>query len=193
MIIAYLAHPVGPDSTPAEVEARDLNIQSALGWLRWLVDSTTWAISAPWLPYVMRLSESQRDRGMRDNFATLERCDLVVLTGGRVSPGMELERHHAFSCGMPVVDLTSLGARAPRDVVNHANAPAFMTYPYRSESSIAGRTRRVWVPPISADTLDSLKVARFQLRLATQNDPDFNAAAGEFLDRLIIAASERLT
>ncbi len=71
IIIAYLAHPV---SAPDQVGI-DANLASARAWLKWLVDNTDWAISAPWIPYVETLAEaSYRDRGLAD--------DLAMVRGG---------------------------------------------------------------------------------------------------------------
>ena len=34
-------------------------------------------------------------RGLADDLAAVERCDAIVLVGGRVSSGMAMERDHA--------------------------------------------------------------------------------------------------
>jgi len=109
-IIAYLAHPV---SAPDQAGI-DANLANARAWLKFLVDSTSWAVSAPWMPYVEALAEATyRERGLADDLAMLERHDLIVLVGGRISSGMELERGRAYDCGLRIVDLTSMGASPP--------------------------------------------------------------------------------
>lgn len=103
-LVAYLAHPVGaPDRAGI-----DATLANARAWLRFLVDTTDLAVSAPWMPYVEALSEDKyRDRGLEDDLAMLERHDAIVLVGGRVSRGMEMERTHAMDLGLPVVDLSA--------------------------------------------------------------------------------------
>ena len=60
------------------------------------------------------LDEHQhRERGLRDMLAILERCDALVLAGGRVSSGMAIERAHAQALHMPIANLTALGRSAP--------------------------------------------------------------------------------
>ncbi len=105
-IVAYLAHPVGaPDQAGI-----DANLANARLWLRWLVDNTPWAVSCPWMPYVETLPEAEyRERGLADDIAMLERHDLIVLVGGRVSNGMEMERQAAIEAGLEVLDLTYCG------------------------------------------------------------------------------------
>lgn len=176
-IVAYLAHPVGPDRTPAEVAARRDNIANTLAWMRWLVENTRWAILVPWLPYVQILDETtHRDRGIADDLAFLERCDVIVLTGGRISPGMAAELAHAHAHGIPVVDLTSWGFRPLEGDPGAAAALAL-----RTRRAITDRPRRVWLPPITVDNLDELKGNRAILR-ANEADHDVVSA--------IIAAAE---
>ena len=101
-LVAYLAHPV---SAPDQAGI-DANLANARAWLRWLVDNTDWAVSCPWMPYVETLAESTyRERGLADDLAMLERHDLIVLVGGRVSSGMAVELTHAIECGIAVADL----------------------------------------------------------------------------------------
>lgn len=109
-LVAYLAHPV---SAPTLHEI-NRNLDNARGWLHFLVDATPWAISAPWIPYVETLAESAyRERGIADDLEMVRRCDLVVLTGGRISHGMEQERWAAIEADIPVCDLTPFGTSAP--------------------------------------------------------------------------------
>lgn len=111
-LVAYLAHPV---SAPDQAGV-DVNLANARAWLRWLVENTPWAVSAPWMPYVETLDEpTHRARGLADDLAMLERHDLIVLVGGRVSAGMALERGHAVKRGLRVLDLTRMGASPPED------------------------------------------------------------------------------
>lgn len=104
ILVMYLAHPIGtgPD--------RDMNIRSAKMWLRALIDILPdCAISIPWLPYVEVLAEdTHRDRGIRDDKIMIARGhDGGIMTGGRMSPGMLIERDHFSVLRRPVVDLTA--------------------------------------------------------------------------------------
>lgn len=115
-LVAYLAHPVGaPDE--AGVQA---NVQRGLRWLRWLVERTDLAVTAPWVGHVLAFLGTDADanagtgavhpiraRGMRDNLAVVDRCDLVVLCGDRVSSGMAEERDGGAiaSCDLTVYGL----------------------------------------------------------------------------------------
>lgn len=105
----YVAHPVGGDVVGNLSRVRD--------WLRFLLDEyPDTAFTIPWLAYVEVLDESldaHRIRGIRDDLAMLERCDGLVLVGGRISPGMELELTHATEHGLQVIDLLYLGKEAP--------------------------------------------------------------------------------
>lgn len=105
--IYYLAHPVSGD-VPG-------NVARALRWLRWLVGQhPDWAISAPWIPYVLGLDEStDRARGLRDDVAMVRRCDGIILAGGRLSQGMAVELGAARAGGLHVLDLLHLGAEPP--------------------------------------------------------------------------------
>lgn len=101
--IAYLAHPVG------DGEDRVRNIENVSKWFLWLFHNTDYAINVPWDIYVRNLSEEHRKRAMRDDLAILARCDVIILTGGRISPGMAMELLSAQLRGMEVVDLTPAG------------------------------------------------------------------------------------
>jgi hypothetical protein len=105
-LVAYLAHPV---SAPTQAGI-DANLANARAWLKFLVDVTPWAISCPWMPYVECLPDTPgnpyRERGLADDLAMVERHDLVILVGGRVSAGMQMERDHAVKHGIRVVDLS---------------------------------------------------------------------------------------
>ncbi len=111
--LCYVAHPVGsgPD--------RPRNILNVKLWIRALVESVEHlAFVAPWVPYVEALDErTHRERGIRDDLSAMGRCSSAVLVGGRLSPGMLLERDHAIGMGLHIVDLTHLPAD-PLEVFN---------------------------------------------------------------------------
>lgn len=75
------------------------NIDRALRWLAWLRKSfpeTTFI--APWIASVLAGADdtdpAQREAGMADACAVVERCDGIVLCGGRISEGMRREMEH---------------------------------------------------------------------------------------------------
>lgn len=108
--VVYLCHPVGAES----VVGINANLARARRWLKALVDATDWSIVVSWMPYVEALDEAgYRERGLADDLAVIERCNGVVLVGGRVSSGMALERDHALAVNLPVFDLTGLGDEPP--------------------------------------------------------------------------------
>lgn len=180
-LVGYLAHPFHATT----LDERQNNIASVLSWIRFLVDNTTWSISCPWLPYVMTLEESvYRDRGVDDNLAVILRCDLVVLTGGRISNGMETERLCAIEHGIPVVDLTSLGSRPPEEKYAE-NARAVIAL--RAGNAFARGPRRVWMPPIAKPQLESLRALRLAAGPHSAALPD----AVDLLSKIIAAAEVR--
>lgn len=110
----YLAHPVSGD-VPA-------NLARAGRWLRWLrLRCPHVTIIAPWLgPLLAGLENdsdpADRERGLRDCCAVVERCDGIILCGGRVSSGMQREVDALCAHGQGyVADLTSLGDEPPAD------------------------------------------------------------------------------
>lgn len=106
-MIVYLAHPVGHG------EDRAKNLINTQKWFLWLFHNTDWTINVPWFIYVSNLDESHRVRAMRDDLRVLDTCDAIVLTGGRISPGMQTEFFWAQVNGHRVYDLTALGYEAP--------------------------------------------------------------------------------
>lgn len=135
--IIFVAHPLRP--TDEEIHAIGVpsdgatefslrefsiraNLDRALRWLRWLRRSfPEVCFTAPWISDV--LSEGTLDLDTiraAQNFDVLERCDGLVLCGGRVSGGMKsgIERaRRAFNWsgdhGFLVVDLTGHPAEPP--------------------------------------------------------------------------------
>jgi hypothetical protein len=90
----------GGRSIPREERARTVlqaNIQRALRWLAWLRKSfPRITFIAPWIATIESLhgddSHELREAGLVDDCAVVERCDGIVLCGGRVSSGMARER-----------------------------------------------------------------------------------------------------
>lgn len=110
--------------------AINLNLQRAMRWLSWLRRSfpgTTF--TAPWIASIMAGADDsdpvQRQAGMADNFAIIERCDGIVLCGGRISDGMRREMEHRCGTRAEVYDLTGLGSEPPFD---ESPAESFIDY-----------------------------------------------------------------
>lgn len=181
-LLAYLAHPLGPGSSPEDLARRQDNVAGALAWLQWLVDHTSWAVVAPWLPYVQRLpEETYRERGIEDDLAVLERCDVVVLVGGIVSPGMTKELATAKENGIAHVDLTSWGPTPPTLPIESGRAVVAL----REYNAFRARARRVWLPPISKENLDALRALRLSAGPHSAALPD----AASYLSTIIDAAT----
>ncbi len=112
--LCYLAHPVAG--------AVPVNLARAKRWLKALQDANpTIVIIAPWIGMI----ESQGLEGDNDNDPELRaiglsrdcyvvgRCDAIVLVGGRISNGMQIEMNYATTMGSTVMDLTHLGDEPP--------------------------------------------------------------------------------
>ena len=109
--VVYLAHPVGAST----VEGVRANLARAKRWLWALRCATDWSICAPWIPAVEAVIDSgavehdERARGLADDLAVVDRCDAIVMVGGRVSSGMAMERDHAAGHRLRVIDLSDEG------------------------------------------------------------------------------------
>lgn len=98
--VIFLMHPVGIGST------RAMNVASTKMWIRALLDILPdVAISAPWLPYAE--TNIDRERGLRDAFACIDRHDGAVAVGGDFSLGMRSEWDMFGGLKLPRIDLTN--------------------------------------------------------------------------------------
>lgn len=116
MKVVYMCHPVAGDIKG--------NLARAKRWLRWLEENYPIAIVASWITECEVWDDNnpeQRAAGLERDKAVLERCDGIVLVGGRISNGMAIERAHAESKGLPVTDMTGLGAEPPRGTIDVAD------------------------------------------------------------------------
>lgn len=113
MRVAYVAHPL--NGTPQEM---GLNRRRAARWCAWFAQQG-FAPVATWIVLSQELSETQENRelGLAVDCATVERCDVIFLVGGRVSAGMRVEADHAAAHGVQVVDLTHLGEEPPEQTL----------------------------------------------------------------------------
>lgn len=85
-------------------EALRANLDRAMRWLSWLRRSfTETTFIAPWIVDILSGADdsdpAQREAGMQDNFAVIERCDGIVLCGPRISEGMRREMNWGVERG----------------------------------------------------------------------------------------------
>lgn len=126
--VLYVAHPLGaPDARGIQA-----NILRALRWLAWLRKTyPNITFIAPWIAAVLAGADDSdpaaREAGLVDDCAVVERCDGIVLCGGRISSGMRREMEHRWGSreeGGPfeseVYDLTAVGAE-PHYVTTEPN------------------------------------------------------------------------
>lgn len=90
--------PVCSDRIRYEVEANVANAMRWLAWLRRNFPETTFI--APWIASIQSgendADPKQREAGLVDACAVVERCDGVVLVGGRISSGMRRKMDHRW-------------------------------------------------------------------------------------------------
>lgn len=104
------------------------NLDCAMAWLSWLRCSfleTTFI--APWIAALLSGADdtdrAQREAGIADACAVIERCDGIVLCGPRLSDGMRREMEHGARAArgpgrevFAVYDMTGDRAYMPSDV-----------------------------------------------------------------------------
>ncbi len=114
--LVYVAHPVGAPSRGGILT----NLDTAALWTGWIkVREPDVAIVIPWLGLLLAGVDDDNDpacraRGVRDNVEAARRCDGIVLCGGRISTGMQLELDAVLEAGGWAADLTRLGILPPR-------------------------------------------------------------------------------
>lgn len=115
--LIYVAHPVG--------EQPLMNCFNALQWVRWLTaNEPTRVYIAPWIaevlahldvPNIVPGSEMW-EKVLSNDEQVVDRCDGILLVGGRISVGMARERDRAMAAksGKSVTDLSQY--RSPNDL-----------------------------------------------------------------------------
>jgi hypothetical protein len=116
-----------------------------------------------------------------DTQAIQSRCDMLVLTGGVVSPHMREHVRKARQLGQPIVDLTPFGVRPPSP--NEDDAIRIQQIVKRA---VVTRPRRVWMPLLTQDDFKVLQSARHAL-YSTPGGYDVEV---ELLDRIISAVDD---
>lgn len=128
--LIYMAHPLAPSSEEldgakdqrCDFPSRDTamlvalraNINRALRWLAWLREHfPEVTFIAPWIAMVQSLDGSvgaaEREAGLRDDCTVVERCDGIVLCGGRISIGMRREMEHGVKADQGICEALSVG------------------------------------------------------------------------------------
>jgi hypothetical protein len=110
----YLAHPVS--GTPEELEA---NLANAVTWIKWLTLNVPERVYiAPWIAEVTafqgageEIDAAFYDRVLEDDCDVVRHTDGILLVGGRISRGMQIERNAAWDHDLPVADYS--GVRSP--------------------------------------------------------------------------------
>lgn len=104
--IIYVAHPVSGDPLG--------NVVKVVDWIRWFtINDPDTVYVAPWVAEVLAFHAHQGnpdfyDRVLADDCRVLERLDGILLVGGRISRGMEIELHAAQDGQLAVVDWSVL-------------------------------------------------------------------------------------
>jgi hypothetical protein len=108
--VLYVAHQLAP----RDGDTLDTNLQRAMRWLAWLRRTFRHdTFIAPWIAACLAGADdadaAQREAGLRDACAVIERCDGIVLCGPRVSSGMRREVEHGMEkshVGFLIYDFT---------------------------------------------------------------------------------------
>jgi hypothetical protein len=89
-------------------------VATARRWMRFLLQTTNYALCAPWLGYLEWLEEIDgRDRATLDIETILQRCDLLIHVGGVLTPEMASAERSARAAGKPVLSLLDHGEDPP--------------------------------------------------------------------------------
>lgn len=99
----YVAHPLGPDGPE-----REKNRHNAALWCAAVGEAGGCPI-ADWIILSGVWSEDKREMGLECDFAAIEGCHGLLLCGGRVSPGMALEKEFADRAMKVICDATNHG------------------------------------------------------------------------------------
>jgi hypothetical protein len=105
----YMSHPVSAPTREGVLQ----NLENAKDWVVRLVKDLGVAVTADWITLASRWDETVREFALSIDRAQVERCDAVVMVGGRISEGMQIEANHARLFGIPVHDWTYLGYAPP--------------------------------------------------------------------------------
>jgi hypothetical protein len=133
--VLYVCHPL---SAPTR-KGIDANRYNAQLWAVWIERTFGVAVSADWIWCTEILAETPENRahGLQRDCARIERCDGVLLVGGRVSQGMRMESEHASWNAKPVLDLTGCGYEPPEPGSDREAAIVILVREWLQEQEIA--------------------------------------------------------
>lgn len=104
--VFYLAHPVTGDPLG--------NCDKASAWIKWLtLNEPSRVYIAPWVAEVRAFAEENAlpefyDRVLADDQEVVRHCDGIMLVGGRISRGMQLELDAAREAGKEEIDWSDM-------------------------------------------------------------------------------------
>lgn len=115
MTVAFLTHPLGERDADWGT-TRGNNLANSMLWFKFVKDATRWAICFPAMAYIAAVDDVfHRPSMITDAVEIMERCDVLVLVGDRISPHMRIEIAHAGNMNpqLPVLNLIDLGHSPP--------------------------------------------------------------------------------
>lgn len=108
--------PVRHTSEPAAIVG--YNLRRAMRWWQWFEGTLTEAVFLmPWFLNVSANGEADPvkiQRGLRDDCATVMRCDALIHCGPRISSGMGREAGAAYEVSNPVFQVKGIRGEPPR-------------------------------------------------------------------------------
>lgn len=113
MIVAWMLHPLrGYGKYTA-----DDNLARAKRWMKWclrnLPEIETCADWILWCELLDDANPEERARGLKYDQEMTRRCDMIILTGGHTSSGMQSDITIASKEGKMVLDLLDFGDEPP--------------------------------------------------------------------------------
>lgn len=186
-LVAFISHPLG-DRLDDPVAWHD-NLANASEWIRFVIDTTTYVVQAPWFVYALVHQDVQKaGRRLVDSLTAMERSDVLLQCGGYLSPHMiNYDAKTARRLGLPIVDLTSFGVTPP----DKTDESAIQLINARVRGAIKNKPRRVWMPLLTAEDIDAFKKARHALYTHVPGEPGEYNTAVALIDRILHAATER--
>jgi hypothetical protein len=107
--------PVRHTEDPAAIVA--YNLRRAIRWWKWYANTLTEAVFLmPWYVNVTANGEADPakiERGLRDDCATVMRCDALIHNGPRISSGMAREARAAYEVGNAVFQVKGIHGEPP--------------------------------------------------------------------------------
>ena len=105
----YVAHPYNAETH----EERVKNIENAMKWSTQLALTGLVIPIAPWIEITSVIGNTEKDFCLELDVDTVAQCDILILTGGRISPGMKIEQDASTEHGIWCIDATHFGYSSP--------------------------------------------------------------------------------